>query len=132
MDNVSIELPHQPGTLARMGEVLGENGIGIEGGGVFVHDGIGYANFLFKDGAAAQRALSEAGIRVTAVRKVLVQRLRQGTPGQLGAFTRRIANAGVTIEVQYSDHDNQLILVVDDYRKGKVVSDTWEREDSST
>ena len=58
-------------------------------------------------------------------RDVLVQRLDQGTPGQLGAITRRMADAGVNIEVLYSDHDHQLILVVDDVAKGRVVSNAW-------
>ena len=33
--------------------------------------------------------------------------------------------SGVNIKVIYSDHDNQLILVVDDFEKGRVVSENW-------
>ena len=36
--------------------------------------------------------------------------------------------AGVNIEVLYSDHDNRLILVVDDMAKGQAVSERWSRE----
>ncbi len=57
-----------------------------------------------------------------------MQRLRQDVPGQLGLLTRRMADAGVNIEVLYSDHDHQMILVVDDFAKGKVVSDAWSKE----
>ena len=39
-----------------------------------------------------------------------------------------VAEAGVNIEVQYSDHDRQLILVVDDLVKGRAVSEEWTRE----
>ena len=39
-----------------------------------------------------------------------------------------MAEAGVNIEVLYSDHDNRLILVVDDLEKGRAVSDAWTRE----
>jgi len=35
--------------------------------------------------------------------------------------------AGVNIKVIYSDHNNQLILVVDDHEKGKVVSENWSK-----
>jgi hypothetical protein len=45
--------------------------------------------------------------------------------GQLGLIARRMAEAGVNIEVVYSDHQNQLILVVDDIEKGRAVSDAW-------
>jgi hypothetical protein len=49
-------------------------------------------------------------------------------PGQLGALTRAMAEAGVNIEVLYSDHDHQLVLVVDDVERGRSVSEQWERE----
>jgi len=126
--DLEIELEHRPGELARMGEALGRAGVSVEGGGVFLVGGVGVAHFLFHDGAAARRALEAAGIKVRAERDVLVQRLRQDEPGQLGKIARRMADAGVNIEVQYSDHDHQLILVVDDYTKGKAVSDEWSRE----
>ena len=64
-------------------------------------------------------------------REVLVQRLNQALPGQLGKITRRMAEAGVNIEVLYSDHDHQLILVVDDLEKGRAVSEAWTREQNS-
>jgi hypothetical protein len=50
---------------------------------------------------------------------VLVQRLNQEVPGQLGRIARMMSDAGVNIEVQYSDHDHNLILVVDDMEKGR-------------
>jgi len=64
---------------------------------------------------------------VEAVREVLVQRLKQDEPGQLGKLTRLMADAGVNIEVLYSDHEHRLILVVDDMAKGRAVSDAWAR-----
>jgi hypothetical protein len=36
-----------------------------------------------------------------------------------------MADAGVNIEVLYSDHANQLILVVDDIEKGRAVAKAW-------
>lgn len=90
--------------------------------------GKGVAHFLFADGAATRAALDAAGIRVLEEREVLVQRLRQAVPGQLGMLTRRMAEGGVNIEVLYSDHDHQLILVVDDLERGRAVSEEWARE----
>ena len=128
MHDVEIELKNQPGELARMGEILGEKGISINGGGVFVAEGKGVAHFLFEDGNAAKVVLEGAGIQVVDVKRVFIQRLDQELPGQLGAIARRMADAGVNIEVQYSDHDNQLIIVADDFEKGRKVSEDWERE----
>jgi hypothetical protein len=128
MFDLEIDLDNRPGALAEMGEALGQAGVSVEGGGVFVSGGRGVAHFLFHDGEAARAVLESAGIRVVAVCEVLVQRLRQGEPGQLGKIARRMAEAGVNIEVQYSDHDHQLILVVDDPAKGREVSQRWMAE----
>jgi hypothetical protein len=114
--------------MAEMGEALGAAGVSVEGGGGWVVDGKAAMHFLFEDGESARRALEAAGIKVLDVREVLVQRLRQDQPGQLGKIARRMADAGVNIEVVYSDHDNQLILVVDDHEKGQAVSDAWKAE----
>jgi hypothetical protein len=127
MKDVAIALDNRPGALADMGEALGRAGVSIEGGGAFVVDGRGVAHFLVTDGATARHALEAAGIHVVAVRDVLVQKLNQAEPGQLGKISRRMAEAGVNIEVLYSDHEHQLILVVDDFVKGHAVSETWMR-----
>lgn len=131
MKDVAIALDNRPGALAEMGDALGCAGVSIEGGGAFLVDGRGVAHFLFEDGAAARNALEAAGITVLEEREVLVQRLNQAQPGQLGKITRRMAEAGVNIEVLYSDHDHQLILVVDDVEKGRAVSASWTQEQRS-
>ena len=128
MQDVAIELDNRTGALAEMGQALGRAGISVEGGGAWVADGRGVAHFLFADGEAARRALEAAGIKVIAVRDVVVQRLKQAVPGQLGKLTRRMSDAGVNIEVLYSDHDNQLILVVEDVEKGRAVAAAWAQE----
>jgi hypothetical protein len=127
MKDLAIALDNRPGALAEMGEALGSAGVSIEGGGAFVVDGRGVAHFLFEDGTAASNALEAAGITVLEEREVLVQRLNQSQPGQLGKITRRMAEAGVNIEVLYSDH--QLILVVDDIAKGHAFSVMRRRND---
>jgi hypothetical protein len=111
-----------------MGEALGRAGVSVEGGGAWVVDGTGIAHFLFEDGTSARKALEAAGIRVLEEREVLVQRLKQDVAGQLGLLSRRMAEAGVNIEVLYSDHNHQLILVVDDIARGRKVSEEWARE----
>lgn len=128
MKDLAIRLENRPGALAEMGEALGGAGISIEGGGGFVVEGKGIVHFLFEDTSAARKALTDAGIEVLEDREVLVQRLNQKKPGQLGKISRLMGEAGVNIEVIYSDHKNQLILVVDDLDKGRAVSDGWKRD----
>ena len=128
MKDLAIALENRPGALAEMGEALGRSGVSVEGGGAWVVGDKGIAHFLVADGTTAVQALSAAGIQVLAERDVLVLRLKQDVPGQLGLLTRRMAEAGVNIEVLYSDHDHQLILVVDDLARGRQVAEDWTRE----
>lgn len=111
MKDLSIVLEDRPGALAEIGEALGRAGVSIEGGGAWVVQDRGVAHFLVTDAEAA--------------RAVVVQRLDQGVPGQLGALTRRMADAGVNIEVLYSDHDHRWILVVDDVERGRGAAAAW-------
>jgi len=125
MYDLAIRLDNRPGALADMGEALASEGISIEGGGAWLANGVGIAHFLFEDGEKARAALEARGIEVVRVSEVLLQRLKQDVPGQLGKITRQMQLAGVNIESLYSDHYNQLILVVDDMEKGRAVSENW-------
>ena len=125
MKDLAIALDNRPGALAEMGKALGNAGVSVEGGGAWLFDGKAVAHFLFEDGDAARKALKSVGIPVLAERDVVVVRLKQDEPGQLGKIADRMALAGVNIEAQYSDHNNQLILVVDDIAKANEVAKAW-------
>jgi hypothetical protein len=124
MKDLSLRIEHSPGALADVGEALGRAGVSIEGGGAFAVDGTGVAHFLIRD-ADLEAARAALGAKLVFQREVLVQKLDQNTPGQLGALCRKMAASGVNIEVLYSDHSNQLILVVDDPARGSAVSEEW-------
>src|SRR5262245_3766158 len=113
MKDLEIILENKAGSLARLGETLGRNKISLAGGGVFANGKYSIAHFLVDDADRAKTVLAEAGITVLRINDVLMQRLRQDVPGQLGMFCRKLANNGVNILTQYSDHSNQLVLVVD-------------------
>ena len=130
MKDLELRLSDRPGSLARMGRLLGAAGVSVEGGGAWVAGGAGIAHFLIADDdvAPASAALSNQegdGVELIRVHDVLVQRLRQDVPGQLGALCAELAAAGVNIETLYSDHDHRLILVVDDPIAGARVRDAW-------
>ena len=105
-------LADRPGSLAELGEVLGAAGVSLEGGGVFTHRGEAIAHFLVDDAERGRAALDAAGIGPVTIHDVVTTRLDQEAPGQLGAFARAAAAAGINILVQYSDHDHRLVLVV--------------------
>jgi hypothetical protein len=133
--DLELQLDNRPGTLARMGQLLGAAGVSVEGGGAWLAGDTtsgrtGVAHFLIEDAdvAKATDALSNqehAGVHLLRIHDVLIQRLRQDVPGQLGALCAELATAGVNIETLYSDHDHRLILVVDDPIAGAAVRDRW-------
>ena len=125
MKDLEILLKNEPGSLALLGETLGKNKISLEGGGVFQNGSLSIAHFLVEDPEKAKDVLQAVGIKVLKINEVLIQKLRQDVPGQLGMFCRRLADAGINILVQYSDHANRLIVVVDDIEKGRKVSEDW-------
>lgn len=125
MFDLEFHLENRPGALAELGEAMARAGIPFEGGGVFSHGGTAIAHFLFNDGGAATRAAKDAGIKVAMIRKPIIRKLKQGTPGQLDAISRALAEAGINILVQYSDHHNQLILVCDDEELARNATTEW-------
>lgn len=128
MKDLEIILDNKPGTLALLGETLGKNNISLEGGGVFANGDHAIAHFLVEEADKAKEVLRSVGVEVVGVHEVIIQKLRQDVPGQLGMFCKRLAEAGINIRTQYSDHANQLIVVVDDYPKAKKVSQDWMKE----
>jgi len=128
MKDLEIALQNKPGQLALLGETLGKHKISLEGGGVFYNGEFAIAHFLVKEAEEAKKALETADIEVIRINNVIIQKLKQDVPGQLGMFCRKLADAGVNILTQYSDHSNQLVVIVDNFEKATVISEHWMNE----
>ncbi|MCE0496080.1 amino acid-binding protein [Vibrio salinus] len=125
MQDIHIILKNDPGELARVGEILGKNRIGLEGGGVFTVNNQCHAHFLVEDGEKARFFLTQNGIEVKSVVSPLIRKLKQEQPGELGTIAKALADKGVNIIVQYSDHDNRLILVTDNDTLADDATTDW-------
>jgi len=79
MYDVHVMFNPTPGELARFGQLLGQHGVGLEGGGVFGVE----AHFLVEEGDKARAVLLDGGFNVLAVRKPLIRKLKQERPGEL-------------------------------------------------
>jgi hypothetical protein len=128
MRDLEIILENKIGQLALLGETLGKNKISLEGGGVFDNGNSAIAHFLVEEAELAKEVLAQVGIRVSKINDVIIQKLRQDVPGQLGMFCRKLGDCEVNILTQYSDHSNQLIIIPDKYQRAKKVSDEWMKE----
>ena len=121
MYDIHVIFNNAPGELARFGQLLGRNGVGLEGGGVFGVD----AHFLVEEGEKARRVLLAAGFNVQAVKKPLIRKLKQERPGELGEIASALAAQGVSILTQYSDHANHLILLTDNDKLAAEITEPW-------
>jgi len=116
--DLTVILTDRPGTLADMGEILGKAGINIEGICATTYKGVGAIHILVEDSAGARQALKAKGIEVTAEREVLVKEI-EDRPGILGEVARKLANAGVNIELVYLATKTRLIIGVDNLEKAR-------------
>jgi hypothetical protein len=119
MKDLKVELEEdQPGTLADIGETLGNAGINIDGICGYLCEGKGVIHILIEDAASANKALKEGGFEVTEECDVLVLDVSD-QPGELGGVCRRIANAGVNIDLIYAATETRIVLSVDDLEKAR-------------
>ena len=98
------------------GNVRCSIGFSVVGG--FVSAGQGVGHLLVKDPAAARRALSGL-CEIRDEREVLVVEL-EDRPGALGYVARRMAEAGVNVELGYLTAATQIVLAVSDIEKARA------------
>lgn len=117
--DLTVILDDRPGTLATLTEALGKAGINIDGLCGFPSEGKGVIHILVQDAAAARRAVEAAGFTVRGEREVLVLDA-QDRPGEVGQITRRIANAGVNIDLIYVATKTRVVIGASDLPKAKA------------
>jgi hypothetical protein len=117
--DVTISLEDRPGTLADVGEALGRAGINIEGFCGMAVDGRGVMHVLVEDAAAARIALDAAGVKVEGEADPIVMELEGEVdrPGALGEMARRVADAGVNVQVVYIGTRSRGVIVTSDNDK---------------
>ena len=107
--DLAVTVEDKPGVLAGMGEAIGEAGINI-GGVCGAAAGAGSVVHLLVDDATATReALEAAGFGAVEEREVLVVDI-EDRPGALGETARKIADAGVNIELVYLATGPRLVI----------------------
>lgn len=116
--NLTIHLEDRPGALAELGEALGKSVVNIDGICGVSCDGVGVLHILVEDAAAAHSAIERAGFNVEAERDVLVVNIVD-RPGELGDIARKLANAGVNLDLLYLTASMDLVIGVDDLEKAQ-------------
>jgi hypothetical protein len=118
--DLTVILEDRPGTLADMGEALGDAGINIEGVCGLPCEGKGVIHILVEDAAEARRVLEAGGFEVSDEREVLLLEV-ENRPGSLGETARKIADAGVNIEYIYVASNTRLVISADNLESARAV-----------
>ncbi len=111
--DLTLRLVDRPGALAGACEALGAAGVNIDGCCAYPAGTAGQVHLLVEDAGAARQALSAAGYEVVQDRQVIVHELND-VPGSAGACLRRIADAGVNLELVYLATATRLVIGADD------------------
>ncbi|NIN63722.1 MAG: ACT domain-containing protein [Anaerolineae bacterium] len=111
--DLTVILEDRPGTLADLGETLGRAGVNIDGLCAFTSEGKGEIHILVEDAAVARSALQGAGMEVRGEREVLVVPA-EDRPGMLGEIARKVADAGVNINLAYLATNTRVVLSSED------------------
>jgi hypothetical protein len=121
--DLTIYLEDQPGELARLGEVLGNADVNIEGFcAVTSGGGRGEIHVLVEDATDAFTALAAAGIEIAAEQEVAVVPV-DDRPGALGDASRQLGNAGVNVTLAYLATSTRLVFAADDLAQARAALD---------
>ena len=108
-----------------MGELLGKNGLNMEGlCGIPLKDKA-VIHILVEDETVALFVLEKAGFEISGVREVIVMDIGKiaGKPGSGGKMARKIGNLGVNIDLIYLAERNKLVIGVDDINRAQNALD---------
>jgi hypothetical protein len=95
-----IEVNNEPGALARVATAIGDAGVNISAATCTSPGERAAMHILVKHAEAAKHALATAGVTVTGEREVVVVEARD-RPGELADLARRVAEAGVDLDLVY-------------------------------
>jgi hypothetical protein len=117
--NITVELENRPGTLAELGEAAGSAGVNLDAVSGFPCEGIGVIHVLVDDAEAARGAFEAAGITIRGEREVLVTDITD-RPGAMGDLTRRMADAGINVDLIYLATNTRAVLGVDKIEEARA------------
>jgi hypothetical protein len=113
----------RPGEIARIGEAMGTAGVNVSALAGLTGEGAGLVGFLVSDEAGARGALRAAGIEAKEVEVIRIA--LPDEPGALGKAARKLATAGVNIELALSTGISHgmggVALAVSDPRRARTL-----------
>lgn len=119
--DLTVILKNVPGTIAELGEAAGKAGVNLRGACGFECGGEGIMHVLVDDATAARGAFEGGGMEVRGEREVVVVDITDA-PGELGRTMRRLADAGINVDLVYLTADGRLVIGPDDVERARSVA----------
>lgn len=104
-----IEVDNEPGALARVATAVSDGGVNIAAATCTAPGERAQLHILVKHPEAAKHALATAGVTVTSAREVVVVEAHD-RPGELADLTRKIAEAGINLDLVYVATGNRIVF----------------------
>ena len=117
-----IEIENNPGALARVAAAISDAGVNIAAATCVGPGEKAELHILVPHAEAARHSLAISHIAVTREREVFVVNV-EDRPGVLADLTRKIARAGVNLDLVYVATRNRVVFGADDFAALRVALD---------
>jgi hypothetical protein len=109
MVDLVIDIENTPGSLAEVAAAISDAGVNISSATCFGSGGRAELHILVPHAEAAKHCLAISSLAVTTEREVAVVDV-EDRPGILADLTRRIAKAGVNLDLLYVATQNRVVF----------------------
>lgn len=109
MIDLVIDIENTPGSLANVAAAISDAGVNLASATCLGSDGRAELHILVPHAEAAKHALAISALAVTREREVVVVDV-QDRPGVLADLTRKIAEAGVDLDLVYVATQNRVVF----------------------
>lgn len=108
-DDLTIEVDNEPGALARVATAISDAGVNIAAATCVGPGAKAELHILVPHAEAVIHALSISNLAVTSQREVVVIEA-QDRPGELADMARKVAEAGVNLDLVYVATKNRVVF----------------------
>lgn len=125
MKDICIHTNENTEMLVKIGQILGNAGVNIEGLSLTTIGSDSAIHFAVEDEHSALKALTDADIEVLQISDVYIfdkdHRQVTGKPGSFGEICKSLKNNDIQIIFGYPAENNRFVFGVDDIEKAKQV-----------
>lgn len=119
LESFCFKIEDRPGTFTAIAEILGQNGVNIDGCAALRGNGTGYVCILANKPQEAESALKNADVKYE--KRKLFELNVQDKPGELAKITRAFADANINISVIFITMRKTVALSVDNESKASKI-----------